>query len=65
MAALVMPTGVIHVLAVARGLASGESLVPVWTATVTVFAQGAMAAVAAAALGLPVAMRRCVCGEGS
>ena len=54
MAALVMPTGVITFWLL-RGLASGESLVPVWTATVNSFRAGAMAAVAAAALGLPVA----------
>ena len=54
MAALVMPTGVITFWLL-RGLASGESLVPVWTATVNSFRAGAMAAAAAAALGLPVA----------
>ena len=54
MAALVMPTSVI-VYWLLRGLASGESLLPVWAATVNSFRAGAMAAVAAAALGYPVA----------
>ena len=53
-AALVLPVGVI-VFWLLRGLASGESLTPVWTATLNSFRAGAMAALAAAALGLPVA----------
>ena len=53
-AALVLPVGVI-VFWFLRGLASGESLTPVWTATLNSFRAGAMAALAAAALGLPVA----------
>lgn len=53
-AALVMPTGVI-LFWLLRGLASGESLVPLWLATVNSFRVGAMAAVAAIALGFPVA----------
>ena len=52
--ALVMPAGVI-LFWLLRGLASGESLVPLWTATLNSFRAGAMAAVAAALLGLPVA----------
>ncbi len=54
MAALVLPTGVIFYWLV-RGLASGESLAPVWAATLNSFRAGALAAVAAAILGLPVA----------
>ena len=53
-AALVLPVGVI-LFWLLRGLDSGESLAPVWTATLNSFRAGAMAAVAAAALGLPVA----------
>ena len=53
-AALVLPVGVI-VFWLLRGLASGESLTPVWTATLNSFRAGAMAALAAAVLGLPVA----------
>ena len=53
-AALVLPVGVI-VFWFLRGLASGESLTPVWTATLNSFRAGAMAALAAAVLGLPVA----------
>ncbi len=53
-AALVLPVGVI-LFWLLRGLASGESLTPVWTATLNSFRAGAMAALAAAALGLPVA----------
>ena len=54
MAALVLPTGVI-LYWLLRGLASGESLAPVWAATLNSFRAGALAAVAAAILGLPVA----------
>ncbi len=52
--ALIMPAGVI-LFWLLRGLASGESLVPVWTATLNSFRAGVMAAVAATALGLPIA----------
>ena len=54
MAALVMPTSVI-VFWLLRGLASGETLAAVWAGTVNSFQAGAMAAVAAATLGFPVA----------
>ena len=54
MAALVLPTGVI-LYWLLRGLASGESFAPVWAATLNSFRAGALAAVAAAILGLPVA----------
>jgi len=54
MAALVLPTGVI-LYWLLRGLTSGESLAPVWAATLNSFRAGALAAVAAAVLGLPVA----------
>ncbi len=54
MAGLVLPTGVI-LYWLLRGLASGESLAPVWAATFNSFRAGALAAVAAATLGLPVA----------
>ena len=54
MAALVLPTGVI-LYWLLRGLASGESLAPVWAATLNSFRAGALAAIAAAILGLPVA----------
>ena len=54
MAALVLPTGVI-LYWLLRGLASGESLAPVWAATLNSFRAGALAAAAAAILGLPVA----------
>lgn len=54
MAALVLPTSVI-LYWLLRGLASGESLAPVWAATINSFRAGALAAVAAAILGLPVA----------
>lgn len=53
MAALVLPTSVIFYWLL-RGLASGESLAPVWTATLNSFRAGALAAVVAAVLGLPV-----------
>ena len=53
-AALVLPTGVI-LYWLLRGLASGESLAPVWEATLNSFRAGALAAVAAAILGFPVA----------
>ncbi len=53
-AALVLPVGVI-LFWLLRGMDSGESLAPVWTATLNSFRAGALAAVAAAALGLPVA----------
>ena len=53
-AALVLPVGVI-LFWLLRGLDSGESLAPVWTATLNSFRAGALAAAAAAALGLPVA----------
>ena len=53
MAALVLPTSVIFYWLL-RGLASGESLAPVWTATLNSFRADALAAVAAAVLGLPV-----------
>ncbi len=51
--ALVLPTSVIFYWLL-RGLASGESLAPVWTATLNSFRAGALAAVVAAVLGLPV-----------
>ncbi len=54
LAALVLPTGVI-LFWLLRGLAAGESLAPVWAATLNSFRAGALAAVAAAFLGLPVA----------
>jgi len=54
MAALVLPTGVI-LFWLLRGLTSGESIAPVWAATLNSFRAGALAAVAAAVLGLPVA----------
>ena len=54
MVALVLPTGVILYWFL-RGLASGESLAPVWAATLNSFRAGALAAAAAAILGLPVA----------
>lgn len=54
LAALVLPTGVI-LYWLLRGLTSGESLAPVWAATLNSFRAGALAAVAAAVLGLPVA----------
>ena len=54
LAALVLPTGVI-LFWLLRGLATGESLAPVWAATLNSFQAGALAAVAAAILGLPVA----------
>ncbi len=54
MAALVLPTSVI-LYWLLRGLAAGEPLAPVWAATLNSFRAGALAAVAAAALGLPVA----------
>ena len=53
-AALVLPVGVI-LFWLLRGLDAGESLAPVWTATLNSFRAGALAAAAAAALGLPVA----------
>ena len=53
-AALVMPTAVI-LFWLLRGLASGESLAPVWAATLNSFRAGGMAAAVAAALGFPVA----------
>ncbi len=53
-AALVLPVGVI-LFWLLRGLGSGESLAPVWTATLNSFRAGALAAIAAIALGLPVA----------
>ena len=53
-AALVLPVGVI-LFWLLRGLDAGESLAPVWTATLNSFRAGALAAIAAAALGLPVA----------
>ena len=54
MAALVLPTSVI-LYWLLRGLASGESLAPVWAAALNSFRAGALAAVAAGMLGLPVA----------
>ena len=54
MAALILPTSVI-LYWLLRGLASGESLAPVWAATFNSFQAGALAAVAAAIMGLPVA----------
>ncbi|MCY3991767.1 MAG: iron ABC transporter permease [Caldilineaceae bacterium] len=54
LAALVLPTSVI-LFWLLRGLATGESLAPVWAATLNSFQAGALAAVAAAILGLPVA----------
>lgn len=54
MAALVLPTSVI-LYWLLRGLASGESLAPVWVATLNSFRAGSLAAIAAAILGLPVA----------
>ena len=53
-AGLVLPTSVI-LYWLLRGLLSGESLAPVWSATFNSFRAGALAAVAAAILGLPVA----------
>ncbi len=54
MAALVMPTAVITYWLL-RGLISGERLKPVWVATLNSFQAGALAALAAAALGFLVA----------
>ncbi|MDE0200075.1 MAG: iron ABC transporter permease [Caldilineaceae bacterium] len=54
LAALVLPTGVI-LYWLLRGLASGEPLAPVWAATLNSFRAGALAAVAAAFLGFPIA----------
>ena len=54
LSALVLPTGVI-LFWLLRGLASGEPLAPVWEATLNSFRAGALAAIAAAVLGLPVA----------
>lgn len=54
LAALVLPTGVI-LYWLLRGLASGEPLAPVWAATLNSFRAGALAAVAAALLGFPIA----------
>ena len=54
MAALVMPTAVITYWLL-RGLISGETLKPVWVATLNSFQTGALAALAAAALGFLVA----------
>ncbi len=54
MAALVMPTAVITYWLL-RGLISGETLKPVWVATFNSFQAGALAALAAAALGFLVA----------
>ena len=54
MAALVMPTAVITYWLL-RGLISGETLKPVWVATLNSFQAGALAALAAAALGFLVA----------
>ena len=54
LAALVLPTGVI-LYWLLRGVSSGESLAPVWAATLNSFRAGALAAIAAAILGLPVA----------
>ena len=54
LAALVLPTGVI-LYWLLRGLASGEPLAPVWAATLNSFSAGALAAVAAAVLGFPIA----------
>lgn len=54
MAALILPTGVI-LLWLLRGLAAGESLLPVWAATLNSLRAGALTTVVAVFLGLPVA----------
>jgi iron(III) transport system permease protein len=54
MSALIAPTGVV-VYWLARGLMAGESLRPVWQATINTVQAGALAALAATILALPVA----------